>query len=523
MPPKTQLSKSQSKKHAKKVRRAAQASKSGTFVGRANARLASNAVSDRNRTRIVGGMGVAQRRVQSLYGKKKLELAIALPNRANTCRLPTADMTSTALICVSDQFTVNSPTVTTTYNTFGQGDLLFALHGQIGRFLMLWCNVAAASTYTLYFTDPAAALIPSNRWQLFLNFSLAGTLVLNTPWTCVGGSWATGNTTHGRTVAIGQHNGNSYYFCNPGDTLSISCNSFGTLSGTFTLSVFRFMGPNDADQALGRVIIVLTAGSGSATYNIGTTIGTGYFRLEADGLEITAGAASGVFGLMALTMNVPAANQWRQLMVADVDSASGGDPIIAQESRVDAASLLITNTTSYNTRQGTVLAARLKGKNFTDVTPFDLQVAEKYSDAAEKGCYTFKAFTENCEKFEDGLSLNPYVAFNLGYEDYLHFIQVSCPQFATAANSYTVTYTAAIEFITTLQRYESRTARGTIQDLASARATINDVPEWFYENPMHMSDIYNFVKGAAKSAYGHYTRNKTAYDTLAGALTRLLV
>lgn len=446
--------------------------------------------------------------------RNELELCIALPGKGTACRLPTEGMTDTAIVGLSDQFVVNSPA--TPFGTFNAGDLLVALYGQIGRFLAVYSTNAASTVYSLYFLQNTP-LVPGTSWSFPLAIVAVGVTALNEPWPFAGARFVSGTQVHGNILAAGQTANQAFIFMNTGDSLTIS-SLIGTITGNQYFNVYFYNGASEPNTPVASLVITLTAGSGSASY--AATL-TGYYSFSM--VEVNATGGTSLTCVMTANLTVASGTCWHHYMITDVDATANGDTTLALSSRVNGASVLCTNTSAWNNRQGTVLAARLKGKEFYNMVPADLQVNYKYSGDAAKGVYTFKAFSEEAAHFENSVSgeNSNLISFNLAYEDYVHFMQISCPGYASNPNSYTVTYSAVIEFQTANQRYHTKPSSHKMQDLADARAHINLVPYWFYENPSHMASLYNFIKRGAQKAYNHVSNNSDTYTAIARLLATL--
>lgn len=205
--------------------------------------------------------------------------------------------------------------------------------------------------------------------------------------------------------------------------------------------------------------------------------------------------------------------------MGELDAIANGDSQLGEDTRVVASSMLMTNTSALLARQGTVLAARLRGIDAFDVTPAALAKSdEKYAGDAAKGVYTFLEFSNEREKFRSCVIAETSMSYSLDIDDYCHFIQITCPQVATASNTFTVSFDNILEFKTDSARYSKSVANLSYGDLILARRCINSNPEWFFENPQHMAALYNWILSHASAA----VRGARRYaGPIAGAATAI--
>jgi len=446
-----------------------------------------------------------------------LALAIAMPDMYQGVRLPTQDGPRTGVVTVKDQYTVTNSSATPP--NWNSGDLLFALYGQVGRYLVMYSTIVTG-TYNLYFAGFGEGSSPSGSWVISpTNNFPVGNYNLSATWTLVG---ASGTGPHGSQLAIGMRGYSPYIFMNNNDTLSLGA-SWGTWTGTFNLEYYMYSGPNAADSPPVMLTYTVTAGAitGSSFTN---TAPAGYCRVVIATLAVTSGTTQLNTGF-SMNLNCVQTSGWRHLALTDFDSQSNGDVNMIQDCRVNAATLLCTNTTSLNSRQGTVLAARIVGKDPMVLVPADVAQSSKYTGDAAMGVYTFKEFSSYAEAFRQCVTgeRTNFMSFDIDYNDFYHFIQVTCPGAGTTPNTYTLSLCATVEFKTQVQRYATGVAESPFGLLPAARTEINAVPDWFYENPLHMSDIYGWVLKKARAFAGHVRDNLPAYASIVRGVGSLLL
>jgi hypothetical protein len=303
-------------------------------------------------------------------------------------------------------------------------------------------------------------------------------------------------------MPLGQSNGVAYAWFNVGDTLTISNLASSTWTGLLYLTLQRWDGPSASPVASGNVQLTITSGVVTTTTITPATLESltvgAHYALFAASVVYTSGSNNGVN--LTATLTVTPATMWQIIHMGDLDPI-GGDPIMGSDTRMDGFSFLATNTTSFLNRQGTVLAARMKNIEFSQQTPATLaRVAEKYTGDADKGVYTYLEFSSTRERFTiatpDGFPFYP-----LDGDDYYHMIQITCPNVATTANTYTCSFDSTLEFKTDSARYVKGVSPWQFGALVEARRLCNSSPEWFYENPLHWRDIIMRIGRGASMAY----------------------
>jgi hypothetical protein len=438
--------------------------------------------------------GVAKR-VKANFSDQVLAMAIALPSEATVLRMPTVDAPRTSAAKLRDQYTLN--VVDGAPPSFDNGDMCIALYGQPGRVGMIW-NRLYSGHYRCRF--PVISFNTSGADDQFW-YWLSGTVVadygvvgLSDMWPICGATLTLGSPTHGNQLPIGKSNGVGYVFMNKNDYL-ITNESIGssTLEGTVFFTVHKWSGVNGPTIAAKSIDLPLVEGKLLTNSTVYIAPVAGYYSLEVESMNITAGSNTSSIGT-SFSVYTGATTGWQQHHLGDIDVTNSGDVSLAEESRSVATSILITNTSSVLSRQGTVLAARLRGVDAMDVTPTVLsKSAEKYTGEAAKGVYTFMEFSTVREQFASHVQGDKYLSYNLDIDDYYHFIHITCPGWISSPNTYTISYDTILEFKTDSSRYSKAVSQLDYNALIAARRMINANPNWFYENPQHMAALYNWI------------------------------
>jgi hypothetical protein len=249
--------------------------------------------------------------------------------------------------------------------------------------------------------------------------------------------------------------------------------------------------------------------------NVFVAPSAGYYSLEVESLTIMSGSNATNIGTNFLMVTGNSAG-WQHIHLGDLDTTNSGDISLAEDARSVASSLLATNTSSVLARQGTVLAARLRGVDALDVTPTVLaRSAEKYTGDAAKGVYTFLEFSTAREQFTSHVQTDNFLSYNLDVDDYYHYMHITCPGWSSTPNTYTISFDSILEFKTDSSRYSKAVSQLDYTDLIAARRIVNANPDWFFENPQHMAALYNWISNKV----GAVTRGARRYaGPVAGGL-----
>lgn len=438
----------------------------------------------------------------------RIATAISLPHESPAVRLPTTDLSRTSVGTFVDQLILStSPGTPSGFNT---GDLLVAFYGQPNRLATYFGQLPAgqSSVYTLNFQSYTGSGLNtiSSTWYTNVNYGslAAGAILTINPqdsWPFMGAQYTSGANVDGATLPAGLSNGKRYIWLDLNSVLAFNLTNLPAAisSGTayFTVSLWGQELANTDNQ----FTVPLASTSGGANYVAGFP---GYYSFTLDSLIITGSTAGGT-GAIRTTVtktNTGPFNFWAHVHMGDLDLNNSGDPSIGKEVRVNACSLLMSNTTANIQKQGSVLAARINETPFQNMTLSVLQrAAEKYTGQAENGVYTFKEFTPEAEKYRECID-SQWPAFDLDYSDFYHFIQISSSNYAVNPNSFTVSFTTTLEFKSDLARHSKGVAAyADYPELIAARGIISASPDWFYENPLHWNQILDAVRRGAKSLY----------------------
>lgn len=434
---------------------------------------------------------------------RTLALAISLPCEYPNLRLPTEDGPRTSIITLKDQLTITGPGTGVIPN-WNSGDLLFAIFGHPSRLAMVGSTISAAASYTCYFPGLNTA-VPSQYWTVLPLYEATGTPVQaldDIPWPVLGATHNTGATPHGLTMPSATSGGLSYMLFNPADNLTLSTPAGNTWVGSLAFTIRRWTGIGSPPVDIAEVTLPISAIASQVVIapvpSAGQTV-AGHYTVVATGVQYTSGTNAAV-GVAASISTPGSGTYWSIIHMGDLDP-NGGDPLLGADTRMDGFSFLATNTTSFLNRQGTVLAARMKNIEFSQVTPSNLaRIAEKYTDGADKGVYTYLEFSSDRERFTDVSPLG-YPQYPLDTADYYHFIQITCPGTATP-NTFTCSFDSTIEYKTDSARYVKDVSPYQFTALVEARRLCNATPDWFYENPMHWRDILTRITSGARMALG---------------------
>jgi len=448
-----------------------------------------------------------------------LGLALALPAEYPNVRMPTIDMPRTATMTLRDIQSVNSVNATTVAANWNAGDVVFALYGQPYRQYLV-TRTKVSSNYSMQFVGDGSV---SSSWDPWGGDGfVAGTSVEVNAFCPFAYGSGTNGYFHGKMLPVGVSNGLSYVLMNAFDTMTLSSTYSGSGTGELDLSIHNYIGMGSGPGFVTRASINVTGGV--AWSYVFTASSNGYYAFRVIGLH-TQTIPLGTYPITA-TLNISSlasvTTGWANVYSPDFSNIAddGGDPTIVEEARVNASALLVSNTSSMLNMQGVVIAAR-----FREALPFALtpgvlgKLAEKYTGKAALGVYTFKEFSFQAEEFTTSyVTRTGLRGFNLDYDDYIHLIQISNPTYATQSNAYDVVLDTTIEYKTDSARYQKGVSTYPHHALLSARKMINERPEWFYENPIHVAKVYQFLKNGLIKAGRMAVRAAPYAATAASAL-----
>lgn len=436
-----------------------------------------------------------------------LMTAMAIPS-STPIRFPTSDMPRTAVLSTTDIFTLGNcdAGAGSIAHGFSQGDLLLALYGQPGRMFSYFSTLTPAGTYGARFANTTNTSPSSGEWVV-APAALTSGVQTQPGWWPLLAFPSTSSTTYGPSIPVGYSKGVPYVLMNSNtssrDALKMSLVVAGGGTVNVYWSIFQW---TDVDVEPVLVTSAFTNVVGTATVTVQPPLTTvqksSYIALRIATVTYGAGTATNV--KVTIDFEPGATSGWVNVPSGDMDAANTtSDPAIGEEIRAVSSSLLVTNVTAFNSRQGTITAARVRNVPLFDMTSSMLaRAAEKYHGDAALGTYTFMEFSEPRAQFTT--CFNKYTCmFNLDLQDWYHLIQVSNSNYATSNNTFQVTAENMWEFKTDSARYAKGVSPFTLPQLCAARARINSRPDWFYENPNHMAKIYQMVRGVG-DAVGKY-------------------
>jgi len=447
-----------------------------------------------------------------------LAMHIADPTRCNLVRVPTTDYARTSTALLDDQVTIAS--TNSSPPGFSQTCLNAIFYGQPARSMLCWQTLQdpdSTFTYNCYFAGPGA----STYWTIKYN---NGDDYPYEPssgwWPLVAATSEDTSSPHGQVLPIGLSANIPFVFMNAGDKFTGANPTdypfgSGDLTANLWFNVYRWCGRYTQPCLVQTGNINFSDGEGFSYLFVAPT--AGYYALNYAGASIVSGTSVTATWYIVVNLETYANVGWRFYHHVDADVFAGGDPNMLLNVRATASTLLFTNATSALNAQGSVVAARIRSVDGLDVTQSILaKAAEKYEGNASKGIYTFKEFSAYAEVFrtcvlqsgEVDAALNP--AYDLDFDDYYHYITMQVP--SATINTFNVRYCTAIEFRLDSARYERSTSEQQYEALIAARKLISSNPEWFYENPLHMAQIYNFIRSYAGSAW-RAIKTATPYAT----------
>ncbi len=433
---------------------------------------------------------------------------MALPGDVTeVLRLPTVDMPRTATTRYLGSYGVTQPVIAAVPSGFpcGVNELFFACYGQPGR-LFMFGPVSFSALIDTVITSFGYANVDPIGTQKTLDFQAicSGTDSIqpgssrSVPWTPVTAS----DTLTGAARPIGLSRGRSYIWLDASEKIdwTFFSNSVKTVvPGPFSVQIWRWEGPYDMATNIKTISWAKAAvGSDNFSYSIPYS---GYY-----GMDFTLGAldTDSFTGLYAVQVQIQAAVANPVRFTTDycrtIQSAETGDYC-----RRTAFSLLLSNTTAEINKQGNIVAARLISDRIgaqaaTNIsqTPMINSAsvavsAGRYTGRAADGIYTYMDFEPSVERFQESCNNFSGVVFDLDYNGYVNTILITNPNTATQANTFMLTAVAHLEFQGDTQLFTYSVPYYNHDALVDARR-INNTTPYFFENPLHLSDLWGFIK-----------------------------
>lgn len=443
------------------------------------------------------------------YGSM-LAKQMAIPETADgLVRLPTPDMPRTAQIRVTTTHTMRNAVTAVNNPSFSQysGDIVVLTYGLPG-FSHMYGPVANTNplngTLQLFtYADNNSGPTPAGVFPLTRTTMQPGSSV-STNWTPTRNvSFASSNNNVAKP--LGLSGSIVYAWFDPGEKIVLVFNEAGSAAATipvaFTTQVFRWIGPGEAIDN----VATLSYQKGATGTNSWTVPMSGWYALS---FVVSAVDTDTITALLGVSVTSQASVANPNLMIL-VSQEPIENPDVGESIRRTAYSMLITNTSAEINKQGTIIAARLvndglwSGVSEMSVSHLD-RAADKYTGPAQHGCYTYMDFEQSNEQFfqahmGEGTYSTSGPCFNLELYGYVHMIRITNPTAATLSNDFLVTVTAIYEFRSDSMLFTKDVPQLEYEALIAARRVNNSTP-YFYENPLHLGDIWGHIKSAFNNA-----------------------
>lgn len=461
------------------------------------------------------GMRRAVKAVTTALGSQTSALArqMALPDDSpNWLRLPTADMPRTAVLRTTDTVSVTqlvSPAMPT-WAPCKSTEVVVIAYGQPGRSFMygpVTHTIAQnGTTSTFAFNSNPASGGGDSQSVITPNFQIIPS----------GEKMAPGSSRvlhfnpvrHQDTPAtpgpplrpLGRSKGRTYFYVDSTEKLLFANwynGSNVTVPGPQTVNIYYWVGPMEEPE-LEKTLTWDKAEAGSNLFSYATSY-CGYYAIEVIVGALDSDTLNAPWHLVVSTTAVNTnPTRYINTYVSTITQAEVGESC-----RRTGYSLLITNTSAQINQQGTVIAARMVNEVVNAATTINAgrvintttlnNLASKYKGKAANGLYTYMDFEIGSEQFEE--SCNDYAnpTFNLDYLGFVHVVAFNNPNAATAVQSYLFTSCMIYEARVDNQLFEVSAPALEYNALVEARR-INNSTDYFYENPLHMSDIWDFIK-----------------------------
>lgn len=432
---------------------------------------------------------------------------MALPESCvNLVRLPTADMPRTAVMktirttaitqAVSPSIPLGFPCAAT--------DLFFVAFGQPGRSYMYGpvVNTAAVDAITCNFKFAKADGSTSDRVSLLNSVDVfpAGTTKL-IAWDPV----AATDALNGLARPIGYGQTRKFVWVDASEKFLFNVWRQGTNVATpdaLQVLLYLWAGPGETDT-LYKVLSYAKGDAASKTFAFTPTI-SGYYAIDITISTLDTDLHSVETFELQVQLAATVANPTRMVTMWNetLGSAETGECC-----RRTAYTLLISNTSAVINQQGTVVAGRMinermppppgsvagptlnRGINATALS----ELSNKYTGKAEKGLFTYMDFDDHAAEFTQAVNDYAHPVFDLNFSEFVHVALFNNPNTATQVNSFLVTSTMAVEFKTDSMLFPVGVPVHEFDALVEARR-INNSTDYFYENPLHMGDIWKYIK-----------------------------
>jgi hypothetical protein len=308
----------------------------------------------------------------------------------------------------------------------------------------------------------------------------------------------------------------SYFFLDAGNTVSFQ----NTTAIPITFTWYTWSTPGETKQQFQRIV------------NPGLT--DNFLILSPDyyGWNITGNGLTGTIWNGNITITLPSnASVWAHQPLPYLDrNDSSADAV-----RIYGASILFTNDASPLNRQGKLAAAQMpSGRDWREYTHFsDLaDVRNCYVSDAVNGYYGFLKPTDPKDSNFINDSENTTGAVDYAWYDLStpsDFLALAVNVVPTEGQDATLTVSAAVEYRTTDQWRDTKLANVSAAAVEKAFEIVSMMPQ-HHENPLHLEDIWNFVKDAANTIYEGFrealpviVKGASTVGNIAGALSAIML
>lgn len=439
---------------------------------------------------------------------------MAIPETIDTlARVPTPDMPRTAQIRVTTTHTMRNAVYAGSVPSFSQsnGDLVVLAYGLPGLSHMygpvINTNALNATTQQFYYMDSNAGTGPASGTCPLTRTTMQPGTSVESQWTPNKNvSMASGSI--GQSKALGLSGSRVYAWFDPSEKIVFTFAEGTTYPATipvgFTIQIYQWAGPGEALDN----VATLSYNKGAAGVNSYTIPASGWYSMS---FAVSAMDSDTITAQMGVVVIAQAAVANPATMVL-VHQEPLQNPEVGESVRRTAYSLLITNTSAEINKQGSIIAARLVNDGLwntalgaTSMTVAHLdRAADKYTGPAQHGCYTYMDFDQENERFfqahfGEELTTSAGPCFNMEMYGYLHMIRVTNPSPSTLTNDFLVTVTAVYEFRSDSMLFSKDVPALEYGSLIAARRVNNSTP-YFYENPLHLGDVWNRIRSAFNTA-----------------------
>lgn len=457
----------------------------------------------------------------SLVGEKEgmaLARQMALPEGplSSLLRVPTVDMPPVALNKAQWTTTFSAGVTAGVLTGFPvvKNEFLLVAYGQPGRSLLAgpFPTIAAVDDTICTFKYPSygtSAYKTVDRLQMLTMVNgdtvFNGNLTENWDWNPVDTSEASSDASSSygsiKKRPLGNSNGKTFVYMDPSEKWAFKFYYDGAVAaypGFTTIRLWQWMGPSETPV----VVKKLNLAKGFTSAQSLTVDMSGWYTLD---VQLTMADAEFMEKKAELDISIVAATQNPARMVHMWNETLGGSEV-GESCRRTAFSVLCTNTTPQMYRGGTIVAARMLNERLSGTdsgtqlgnslicSAAVASLSQKYSGDAAKGCYTYMDFDQEAERFAPACNNWGNPVFSLDYKGFVN-VMLFTPAVVAGGTGQTflTTLTMVTEFRTDNMMFSPTVSSYSHDALVEARR-INNTTTYFYENPLHMSDIWRYIR-----------------------------